>query len=245
MTLVLILCTSGALLQQSFPWTPVQPGLLWLVCWLPTRKFQEWVPVLPGSSHGFTLQVQWGAHGLSEQGSVLPHHSPWSRQQCVPQSQGKFRYLGLIVNNSLYSSHNCICKGHQLHQFFVRDQASPSQISVPPLAPAKKHWLIPCWHPAHCATAIKTSVLPSRIYSYSGVMRPECDESQLSSICLTRVHGKKRGVRSGVLRSFKMWQSVSLSDISNRNTHRHTYSLQITDDTVRRKGGFGVINEMS
>lgn len=46
---------------------------------------------------------------------------------------------GLMVKDSLYSSHSCIYKGHQLHQFFVCDQASPSQISVPPLAPAKKH----------------------------------------------------------------------------------------------------------
>lgn len=73
---------------RPLPRRPLQSGLLWIALW----EIQERVPVFPGCSFSCSLQVQWAAHGLPEQGAVLPHHSPGGGQQRLPydhQSQGE------------------------------------------------------------------------------------------------------------------------------------------------------------
>lgn len=71
-------------------------------------------------------------------------------------------------------------------------------------------------------------------------MRPEC-KAQLS------LFGKQRGADNeggagGVM--VQVTTSVFVRQIREQeHTQTHTYSLQISDDNVRRKEGFGVTNE--
>lgn len=83
---------SESSLQQPLPWKPFQPSLLPLLHQFPIWEIQEWVPVFSWGSCSFFSQAQRAPHGVSEQGTILPHHSPWGGKQHLHychQSQGE------------------------------------------------------------------------------------------------------------------------------------------------------------
>lgn len=83
---------SESSLQRPLPWKPFQPSLLPLLHQFPIWEIQEWVPVFSWGSCSFFSQAQRAPHGVSEQGTILPHHSPWGGKQHLHychQSQGE------------------------------------------------------------------------------------------------------------------------------------------------------------